>query len=165
MDKLQAKPEVKDPGVHSLRDETAVEHVVRIAKVLGIGAQGHFVKIEIAGMVVVRIRAIVDLGIVQEFAQKVAIGAAALHLGYVAILKMDLPARIESNVALGSRDHAVDQSERLGREPFFLNGGIVDDRVSEPAGRLRREEKQMTSMIGAFGPSLGLDVADFRVGV
>src|ERR1700683_2593435 len=103
---------MENAAVHALGDQTAVIHIVRVAKILRVSSQGHFMKIEVPGMFVEGICKVVDPWISHERAQQLAVVTAAFDLANVTVIEMNFPARIEAGVSFGSRYYSVNQHQR-----------------------------------------------------
>ena len=100
-------------------------------------------------------------GNLHELAQRVADGAASLDLADVAVVvEVHLPAREEAGVIRRAGDRAVDDRQRLARQPFLLERRVVHDRVAEPAGRLVREHVEVAALVDAARPVRRLLLVD-----
>src|SRR5262249_41292267 len=97
---------------------------------------------------------VVDVRILQELPQHVAVQAASFHFRQPPVSKMDLPVRIEARMAVDPRYDAIDLTERLTSEPLILESGVVYHGGSESAGRLIGEHVKMPALISSLGPSL-----------
>src|ERR1700733_582270 len=102
---------MENAAVHAFGDQTAVIHIVRVAKILRVGSQGHFMKIEVSGMFVEGICKVVDARVAHKCAQQLAVVTSAFDLTNVTVIEMNFPARIEASVSFGSRDYSVNQHQ------------------------------------------------------
>src|SRR5262249_30394640 len=120
-----------------------------VAERLRMRSERDLVQVPEPRLVVIRIGQLVQLVPVDEFLERLALSAAALHIGDEAVLESDLPARIEAAVSLRAGDDAVDAGNRLARQPLLLERRVVHEGIAESASCLIREHIQVAALVGA----------------
>src|SRR5260370_21576037 len=126
---------MNDSRPQPLRNRVALVEPGEVAKRLRMRAERNLVQIPVALVVLVveRIREIVDVRQLHEFAQRVADDATVFHFANVAVVgEVTLPPGEETRVVDRSRERSVNLRHRLARPPLLLKCPVVYDRISAP---------------------------------
>src|SRR3989442_11693833 len=109
---------------NSPRRATAIK-IRGIAKILGVGAQSDLPEIPVTGMVVMRVRGVVDVRVVLKFTDNVAVPASAFHFRNFAVFEMNFHARPKAAGPVGARDHSVGLGAGRTVNPFGKVFGVI----------------------------------------